>query len=84
MGTADIGERELYQGLIKVAAGFVHAVRGNPPGIARNLEGARDRCSSARAMPASTAVSTSTTSSTPSTTGWPGSPPARPRSSHPC
>jgi predicted metal-dependent hydrolase len=41
MGTADIGERELYQGLIKVAAGFVHAVRGNPPGIARNLEGAR-------------------------------------------
>jgi len=29
MGTADIGERELYQGLIKVAAGFVHAVRGN-------------------------------------------------------
>ena len=41
MGTADIGERELYQGLIKVAAGFVHAVRGNPPGIARNLQGAR-------------------------------------------
>lgn len=41
MGTADIGERELYQGVIKVAAGFVHAVRGNPPGIARNLEGAR-------------------------------------------
>jgi predicted metal-dependent hydrolase len=48
MGTADIGERELYQGLIKVAAAFVHAVRGNPPGIARNLEGARARLAAAR------------------------------------
>ena len=48
MGTADIGERELYQGLIKVAAGFVHAVRGNPPGIARNLEGARSLLIGAR------------------------------------
>jgi predicted metal-dependent hydrolase len=48
MGTADIGERELYQGLIKVAAGFVHGVRGNPPGIARNLEGARTRLVAAR------------------------------------
>jgi len=48
MGTADIGERELYQGLIKVAAGFVHAVRGNPPGIARNLEGARSLLVGAR------------------------------------
>jgi uncharacterized protein len=48
MGTADIGERELYQGLIKVAAAFVHGVRGNPPGIARNLEGARSRLVAAR------------------------------------
>jgi len=48
MGTADIGERELYQGLIKVAAGFVHSVRGNPAGIARNLEGARVRLAAAR------------------------------------
>jgi hypothetical protein len=48
MGTADIGERELYQGLIKVAAAFVHCVRGNPPGIARNLEGARSRLVAAR------------------------------------
>lgn len=47
MGTADIGERELYQGLIKVAAAFVHGVRGNPRGIARNLEGARARLVSA-------------------------------------
>jgi predicted metal-dependent hydrolase len=48
MGTADIGERELYQGLIKVAAAFVHGVRGNPPGIARNLEGARSLLVGAR------------------------------------
>jgi predicted metal-dependent hydrolase len=48
MGTADIGERELYQGLIKLAAGFVHGVRGNPPGIARNLEGSRSLLASAR------------------------------------
>jgi hypothetical protein len=48
MGTADIGERELYQGLIKVAAGFVHSVRGNPAGIARNLEGARSLLAGAR------------------------------------
>jgi predicted metal-dependent hydrolase len=48
MGTANLGERELYQGLIKVAAAFVHRVRGNPPGIARNLEGARSRLVAAR------------------------------------
>jgi predicted metal-dependent hydrolase len=43
MGTDDVPERELYQGLIKLAAAFVHGVRGNPRGIARNLEGARER-----------------------------------------
>jgi uncharacterized protein len=43
MGTADLAERNLLQGLIKVAAADVHAVRGNPAGIRRNLEGARDR-----------------------------------------
>ena len=48
MGTADIAERELYQGLIKLAAGYVHAVRGNPAGLAKNLRGARDRLSAAR------------------------------------
>ncbi len=41
MGTADPGERALYQGLIKLAAGFVHAVRGNPRGVENNLRGAR-------------------------------------------
>ena len=41
MGTDDPAERALLQGLIKVAAAYVHDVRGNPAGIARNLEGAR-------------------------------------------
>jgi len=49
MGTDDLPERELYQGLIKLAAAFVHSVRGNPRGIARNLEGARDRLAAADA-----------------------------------
>lgn len=47
MGTADPAERALIQGLIKVAAADVHAVRGNPRGVVRNLEGARDRIRSA-------------------------------------
>ena len=49
MGTDDLPERELYQGLIKLAAAFVHGVRGNPQGIARNLEGARERLAAAAA-----------------------------------
>jgi predicted metal-dependent hydrolase len=48
MGSADIAERELYQGLIKLAAGYVHAVRGNPLGLGKNLRGARDRLAAAR------------------------------------
>ena len=47
MGTDDIGERDLYQGLIKLAAAFVHGVRGNPAGIAKNLMGARERLAAA-------------------------------------
>lgn len=47
MGTDDLAERELYQGLIKLAAAFVHGVRGNALGIARNLTGARDRLAGA-------------------------------------
>jgi Domain of unknown function (DUF309) len=47
MGTADPAERDLYQGLIKLAAGYVHAVRGNPAGLAANLLGARLRLRSA-------------------------------------
>jgi hypothetical protein len=41
MGTDDLEERALHQGLIKVAAAYVHAVRRNPAGIAKNLAGAR-------------------------------------------
>jgi predicted metal-dependent hydrolase len=43
MGTDDLAERALLQGLIKLAAAYVHSVRDNPAGIARNLEGARTR-----------------------------------------
>ena len=48
MGTDDPAERALLQGLIKVAAAYVHDVRGNPPGIGRNLEGARALLEQAR------------------------------------
>jgi predicted metal-dependent hydrolase len=41
MGSDDPAERALLQGLIKVAAAYVHDVRGNPAGIERNLVGAR-------------------------------------------
>jgi predicted metal-dependent hydrolase len=47
MGTADAAERDLHQGLIKLAAAYVHAVRGNPTGMAKNLRGARTRLASA-------------------------------------
>ena len=43
MGTDDLGERAVLQGLIKLAAAYVHGVRGNPAGIRKNLEGARSR-----------------------------------------
>ena len=48
MGTPDRPERALLQGLIKVAAAYVHDVRGNPVGIARNLTGARALLEDAR------------------------------------
>jgi uncharacterized protein len=47
MGTDDRRERAFLQGLIKLAAAYVHATRGNPPGIAKNLEGARRRLAEA-------------------------------------
>jgi hypothetical protein len=49
MGTADPAERELLGGLIKLAAAFVHASRGNPAGTATNLRGARVRLAGAAA-----------------------------------
>lgn len=48
MGTDDLPERELYQGLIKLAAAFVHRDRGNPTGMTKNLVGARRRLIAAR------------------------------------
>jgi hypothetical protein len=41
MGTDDLAERALHQGLIKLSAAGVHAVRGNPAGVIKNLEGSR-------------------------------------------
>jgi hypothetical protein len=43
MGSSDVAERAVLQGLIKLAAAYVHAVRGNPRGVERNLDGARQR-----------------------------------------
>jgi predicted metal-dependent hydrolase len=55
MGAADPAERDLLQGLIKLAAAYVHGVRGNPLGIARNLTGARERLAGTVDSPAATA-----------------------------
>ena len=51
MGTDVIGERELIQGLIKLAAAYVHGVRGNPLGVEKNLRGARKRLAAAHGGP---------------------------------
>jgi predicted metal-dependent hydrolase len=56
MGTADLGERESHQGLIKLAAAFVHAVRGNQAGVTKNLTGARARLAAARDAGAGTDI----------------------------
>ena len=47
MGASDLAERELLQGIIKIAAAFVHGARGNPAGIEKNLRGARARLANA-------------------------------------
>ena len=49
MGSDDPAERSALQGLIKLAAAYVHDVRGNPAGIAKNLDGARARLAEASA-----------------------------------
>jgi hypothetical protein len=43
MGAKDVAERELLQGVIKLSAAYVHDVRGNPAGLAKNLRGALAR-----------------------------------------
>jgi hypothetical protein len=52
MGTRDPVERDLYQGLIKLAAAGVHAWRRNPQGVRKNLEGARLRLAAVASDPA--------------------------------
>jgi predicted metal-dependent hydrolase len=47
MGTDDLPERDLCQGLIKLAAAHVHRQRGNPTGMRKNLIGARARLAAA-------------------------------------
>lgn len=49
MGARDIAERDLIQGVIKLAAAFVHGARGNPVGVEKNLRGARERLANAGA-----------------------------------
>jgi hypothetical protein len=56
MGTDDPTERALLQGLIKLAAADVHGVRGNPRGVARNLEGALERLRLAGAAPTAESI----------------------------
>jgi hypothetical protein len=47
MGSDDAAERALLSGIIKLAAAFVHAARGNPLGVRVNLRGARERLATA-------------------------------------
>jgi hypothetical protein len=49
MGTDDVAERALLQGLIKVAAADVHGARGNLRGVVTNLSGALERLEAAQA-----------------------------------
>jgi predicted metal-dependent hydrolase len=49
MGARAVSERELIQGIIKLAAAFVHDARSNPAGIEKNLRGARARLAEAGA-----------------------------------
>jgi hypothetical protein len=52
MGTDDPAERALLSGIIKLAAAYVHAARGNPLGVRTNLRGARERLATAAASAA--------------------------------
>jgi hypothetical protein len=68
MGTRDIAERELLQGVIKLAAAFVHGARSNPAGIEKNLRGARDRV--ANGVPAGTRLGIDADALLVSIEGW--------------
>jgi hypothetical protein len=70
MGTADLAERALLSGLIKVAAAYVHAERGNPLGVRTNLRGARERLAAASvAASAALGAPTSPSAQTPASSG---------------
>lgn len=60
MAAADPAERELLGGLIKLAAAYVHAARGNPAGAVTNLRGARERLAEAAAARGVAAASVAT------------------------
>ena len=49
MGTDDPAERAVLSGVIKLAAAYVHAARGNVLGVRTNLRGARERLRTAAA-----------------------------------
>jgi DUF309 family protein family protein len=72
MGTADLTERELIQGLIKLAAAFVHQSRGNPAGVEKNLRGARARI--AAGLVAGTALGVAVPELLDATDAWLASP----------
>jgi predicted metal-dependent hydrolase len=56
LGTPATAERELYGGIIKLAAAYVHDVRGNPAGRAKNLRGARERLADGAAAAANARI----------------------------
>jgi Domain of unknown function (DUF309) len=70
MGTADLAERALLSGLIKVAAAYVHAERGNALGVRTNLRGARERLAAAAVTaPAAVGAPTGPAAPKPGSTG---------------
>jgi len=70
MGTADLAERALLSGLIKVAAAYVHAERGNALGVRTNLRGARERLAAAAVTaPAAVGAPTGPAAPTPGSSG---------------
>ncbi|MGO9180204.1 MAG: DUF309 domain-containing protein [Candidatus Limnocylindrales bacterium] len=70
MGTDDPAERALYQGLIKLSAAGVHAVRGNPEGVRRNLLGAATRLARVPSAAAGTLGDALASVDLPATRSW--------------
>jgi hypothetical protein len=70
MGTRDPVERDLHQGLIKLAAAGVHAVRGNSTGVRKNLAGAHRRL--AQVVAADTRANAAGTGTGQAAAGGPG------------